>query len=300
MTRYETYEDLLRGDDAPADMRPIQTPEGVPLKLTIAPIMQRLVAFSVDMTIIAIALGILVATMMLFMGTSLAGWLGALLLLATFLVRNFYFVWFELHNQGTTPGKRLAGVRVIDVHGRSLTANAIFVRNVTRDLELFLPLLLLIHPAALWEGGPLWAQYLAGAWVLVLGLVPFFNRDKLRVGDLMAGTMVVNNPTVHLLEDMGVTAQKYGADAAFGFTDEELDLYGIYELQTLEDLLRRDHELDYDSAYLVAHKIASKIDYDDTRWKQRPREFLNAFYLAQRGKLENKMLLGDRRERKKK
>ena len=39
----------------------------------------------------------------------------------------------------------------------------------------------------------------AGAWTLVFLFLPLFNQEKLRVGDLIAGTRVVMQPKVVLV-----------------------------------------------------------------------------------------------------
>ena len=76
-------------------------------------------------------------------------------------------------------------------------------------------------------------------------------------------------------------------------------VYGIFELQVLEDLLRRPPgELGHDTAIrTVADKTAAKIGYAAG---VAPAERLPAgdFYAALRAHLEQKMLFGKRREDK--
>src|SRR4030095_16192685 len=57
-----------------------------------------------------------------------------------FMVRNLYFVGFELAGRGGTPGNRCVGLRVIDGAGGPLQPSAIVARNLTREIETFLPL----------------------------------------------------------------------------------------------------------------------------------------------------------------
>src|SRR5205823_10837025 len=113
------------------------------------------------------------------------------------------------------------------------------------------------------------------------------NRDRLRVGDLIAGTIVVRSPRERLLPDLATSAPApAGAAAAarvpdVAFTREQLELYGIKELQVLEDLLRRFDEgtLPIDTLVLVAVKIQKKVG-----WTGRAPDvvgFLRAFYAAQ-------------------
>jgi hypothetical protein len=133
-------------------------------------------------------------------------------------------------------------------------------------------------------------------WLFVFALLPFFNRDRLRVGDLVAGTLVVCNPTVGLLRDLAGEEEKSELQR-FAFTSAQLDVYGIYELQVLEEVLRGQHQLGHDEAVAaVAAKVVAKI-----AWGSPPREaepFLRAFYGALRARLEQKLLLGRRKENK--
>lgn len=232
------------------------------------------------------------------------GWILAFVLLVSFLVRSFYFVVFELRWQGRTPGKRLLGLRVIDRSGGPLRAQSVFARNLMREVELFLPIqLLLAGPGA--TGVDALIQLLMLVWVGVFVLMPFFNRDRLRAGDLVGGTWVVSAPEAKLLPDLagdnnravpaaGVTP------ASVEFTEEQLAVYGIYELQTLEDVLRRDDANAAAAWSEVASRIQQKI-----AWQPSPgfgpedsKRFLEAFYAALRGHLERRMLFGVRRRDK--
>ena len=83
------------------------------------------------------------------------------------------------------------------------------------------------------------------------------------------------------------------------FTERQLSIYGIYELQTLEDLLRRKEQ--NGSATIVVEvckRIRHKIAWDPADRDVDDRRFLEDFYAALRAHLEKKMLLGKRRERK--
>ena len=81
-----------------------------------------------------------------------SGWLLGALFVISFLLRSFYFTFFELRWKGATPGKRSLGLRVIDAHGGALSSDAVLVRNLTREVEVFLPL------AALFQAEQLTSQ----------------------------------------------------------------------------------------------------------------------------------------------
>jgi hypothetical protein len=151
----------------------------------------------------------------------------------------------------------------------------------------------------LWPGAPGWALVLASAWTLVFLFLPVFNKDRLRVGDLIGGTRVVRQPRTVLLPDLvDEAAGTRDQPAVHAFTDAQLAIYGIYELQVLEDVLRREpgslgHQATVET---VAAKIRAKLEYrgavtDELR-------FLRDFYVALRAHLEQKMLFGQRRRDK--
>jgi uncharacterized RDD family membrane protein YckC len=210
-------------------------------------------------------------------------------------VRCFYFPIFELRWRGQTPGKRSTKIRVIARSGGPLTAQAVVARNLLRELELFQPLGILLAPAAVAEGFPPWVGLVAGLWVLVFALLPLVNRDHLRAGDLVAGTLVVRAPPMLLLDDLGAAR----GQRALQFRADQLDIYGAYELQTLEAVLRLGNTLDNASALsAVAEQIQQRIGWTPGTERVSPYDFLSTFYAAQRARLEQRLLLGERRERK--
>ena len=273
-------------------LREVVTPEGVPIRFAVALAGDRLGAFVLDLlaiagivAVLAVPLVVLAARGLLEGDLVLAG-----AILAIFLVRTFYFAFFELSWQGQTPGKRALRLRAVDSRGGPLTAEAIIARNLTRELELFLPLAALFAPQALFPGAPGWAALAAIAWMLILGFLPLANRDRLRIGDLVAGTVVVRTPDAVLLEDLAATR----AREAFPFSDAQLDAYGVYELQVLEQVLRGRGQAGHDEAVrTVAAKIREKIGWTGAPGPDAP--FLEAFYAALRGRLERRLLFGKRR-----
>ena len=278
----------------------LETPEHVPLPFQVAPASSRFLALLIDLLAIGIAIvaiAIMVAVSAWIVGFEGGSYMMAVVLIAMFVIRNFYFTFFELFWRGQTYGKRKIGIRVIARDGGPLTAEMIFARNLTRDLEIFLPALVLLLPDALFGSAPGWARTLAAFWMLALALLPLFNRHRARIGDLIGGTVVVVAPKASLLPDL-VTAEGQKPDAYYSFTREQLDIYGIQELQVLEDVLRGE-VMGRDALLLqICDKVKRKIGWDTNRWQVHPEAFLRAFYAAQRTRLEHKMLLGARQERK--
>jgi len=214
-----------------------------------------------------------------------------------FALTNFYFLFFELRWQGMTPGKRLLGLRVVDRKGGPLTSDAIVVRNLMRQVEFWVPLAALFAPEQLIASGPGWAKLLCVLWLFVLAALPLFNKDRLRVGDLVGGTMVVFRPRTMLLPDIGAETRVSALTPArkFSFSEPQLKVYGIYELQVLEDVLRKADGIDrVQSLSAVADKIKTKIGWPRDDWHIDPESFLREFYVALRARLEKNILFGKR------
>ena len=274
--------------------RQVVTPEGVPITFELALAGDRLAAFLLDLLVILLVgalvlvpLGWLVAR-----GRLEGDLVMAAALLVAFLVRTFYFAFFELAWQGQTPGKRRLRLRAVDGRGGPLSAEGIIARNLTRELELFLPLVALLAPQFLYPGAPAWARLAALGWMLAFGLLPLFNRDRLRVGDLIGGTVVIRTPRAVLLRDL--TTREAPAAADLAFTEPQLEVYGVYELQVLEGVLRDQGKPgNAEALRTVATRVRAKIGWEGPAPQDGP--FLEAFYAALRSRLERRLLFGKRR-----
>lgn len=284
--------------------REVITPEGVPIGFTLAQAGDRAAAFGLDMLIIYGSVLVLALLAAFASGSEMSeSWAMPLVLVLVFLLQNFYFMFFELRWQGMTPGKRSVGIRVVDAHGGALSADALIARNLVRDVEVFVPLQVLLFSEQLFPGMPGWARFLAVAWAFVFMFMPLFNKDRLRVGDMVAGTLVILAPRAVLLPDVGYREQPAGAGQApdYVFGEEQLGIYGIYELQVLEDLLRKADagQSRPEALEKVCEQIQRKIGWDAIRsGTVDPQRFLRAFYVALRAHLERKMLFGKRRQDK--
>ena len=162
------------------DQLNIATPEQVDLRFPIAGLGSRFLAILADHTLqllVYILLGvILYATS----ATTSIGhavdrqsqtaqkWLAALFILLNFLIFWGYFALFEAFWNGQTPGKRLLKLRVLKDSGRAITLFEALARNLLRIVDLFPSL------------------YLTGVISMLL------TRENKRLGDLVAGTIVVH------------------------------------------------------------------------------------------------------------
>ena len=293
-----------RGTDAKLQ-RTLITPEGVALDIAVAPASARIGALFIDLTaLFGLFLAFVLTILLLAWACSRAGlpavsqgvmnFLFVLFIIGTFLARNAYFLFFELGQRAATWGKRSVGIRVASRDGGRLTAEAVIARNLLRDIEMFLPLMFMtsggvqgtLSEFAAWSGI---------LWVGIFLVFPLLNKDRLRCGDLIAGTCVVEAPKAKLGGVVATGAAASPAVAAlppdrYRFEDAELSVYGEYELQMLEQVLRTANP---EAMETVATTICGKIGWTPPVGDERA--FLEAYYTQLRARLERAMRFGRRR-----
>ncbi|QAX86586.1 hypothetical protein C2E19_23275 [Pseudomonas sp. DTU12.3] len=147
----------------PLDTRhQVETPEGIDLPLRPAGLMVRALAFTIDLGLRGVILGVLFIALA-FLGKLGMG-LGSLLL---FAVSWWYMVLFEVLRQGRSPGKQWMGLRVVHDDGTAVGWSASLLRNLLRFVDLL--------PFGYFFGAISCLQH------------PTFKR----LGDIAAGTLVV-------------------------------------------------------------------------------------------------------------
>ncbi len=148
---------------APLDTRlRIETPEGIDLILRPASLVPRALAFTIDLAIRGLILGVMFV--LLFTLGQFGMGLGAILM---FLVTWWYMVLFEVLNQGRSPGKQIIGLRVVHDDGTPVGWGASLTRNLLRFADI-LP------------------------FGYTLGILSCLNsRGFKRLGDIAAGTLVI-------------------------------------------------------------------------------------------------------------
>lgn len=283
----------LSPDQLKLGRRHLVTPEGVDLQIELADVGARIGAFAIDliiMTFTLIASIFALSSMSIYNGELAV----TIFILIAFLLRSFYFTLFELGRRAATPGKMALKIRVAARGKARLSAASVFARNALREIGFFLPIGFIFGIGMGGVDG--WMSLLASIWAGIFLLFPLFNKDRLRVGDLVAGTWVVRAPRPMLAADLVTTdrPENEAIFAKFAFKPAQIDAYGIKELHVLEDVLRaRDPEVLRD----VASRIRTKIGWV---WEEGENDvtFLRAYYAALRGRLESKMLMGVRREDK--
>lgn len=140
----------------------IDTPEGVELRLPVAGVGSRALAWLIDAFIKFVAM-IMLAIVLAFLGTFGEG----VRLILVFVMLWFYNVLFEVFAHGATPGKMVIGLRVMNANGTPVGWTGSLIRNLIRFVDM-LP-----------------GCYLFGCISVML------SRNFQRLGDLAGGTVVV-------------------------------------------------------------------------------------------------------------
>ena len=274
----------------PADILP---PEAVPIRLEIASGGARFGAQALD---ILITFGGLFLLFWALIWVNVLDWsmLATLFFLLVFLIRVPYYILSELVWNGRTIGKRIVRIKVISADGQRLTPHQIVARNLMKEVEVFMPATTLLSGS--FQSG--WVGLALTLWMVLVLCVPLFNKRRQRLGDMIAGTLVVDQPTAVLLPDLAAT--QGAAGVGFVFQPEQLDVYGRFELQTLEQILRNRPKTEEQRRRVsdVVHTIRRKVKFEEDVAARDEWDFLTDFYRQQREFLESRHLFGDTREDK--
>ncbi len=149
-------------------LQAVELAEGVEIHLRVAGPLLRAGAYALDFGIRMVAM-IGVVIILGVSGIALGERVvKGMLLLAGFLMEWFYPMLFEAGKRGATPGKRLLGLRVVQVTGSPISFGQSFVRNLLRWVD----------------GMPLFTYG--------FGLTSCLATQRFqRLGDLAAGTVVI-------------------------------------------------------------------------------------------------------------
>ena len=161
-----------------------------------------------------------------------------------------------------------------------------------KEVELFLPIAFIFGAAR-----SSWVEtVITLLWCVAVLLVPCLNQRRQRLGDMLADTIVVDTPRAVLLPDLSRVETRRG----YEFGPEHLDIYGRYELQVLEQVLRDPPKSPeaHEKVSAVTQTIRRRIGYAEAVPAAREWDFLMDFYRSQREFLESRHLFGDSRENK--
>ena len=218
----------------------VHTPEGLELRMPLAGVGSRMMAGMVDVLLLSLV----------WIGFALAGVAGvgsfdalssvglALLVLCIFLSFWGYGIFWEILMQGRTPGKRAMGLRVLKENGLPLGLREIVLRNLLRMADL--------QPGLSYGVGVVWM---------------FFDKKGRRLGDLVAGTVVVRDALV-TSKNTRVGAA-WAARAEEGHAQRGVKLAGgtvkARQLDLIEQYLLRLPSLPPEKGYELAERLLGPL-----------------------------------------
>jgi uncharacterized RDD family membrane protein YckC len=214
------------------DKLTIDTPEQIALEFQLAGAGSRFVAIAIDMLIQGAIFSVLllVALGAGWIGSlgfrSVATWIFAALVIGTFVISYGYFAAFEALWAGQTPGKRAVGIRVIALSGQPITTFDALVRNLLRIVD--------------------WLPFLYAVGLLSI----FFTSRHQRLGDLVAGTVVVHE---HETQRAVVPAPQT-VTARLGARRLRVE-----EVEVIHTFLARREDLPYEMRLRAARQVAERI-----------------------------------------
>ncbi|MGL4883864.1 MAG: RDD family protein [Waterburya sp.] len=254
----------------------LQTPESVELEFTLAGIGNRSFALIIDYIIIGLAI-LLVWIIGLFLaweitpgfltGGSLnrvAQWIFAIQSLTTFAIYVGYFVFFETIWQGQTIGKKWTKIRVIRDNGKPERLPQAILRALLRPVDDIL---------------------FIGVFFII-----FAQKEK-RIGDLVAGTIVVQNEQTSKTANFDISPEAEDLAVQLRIESEIANLLPE-DFATIRDFLQRRKNIMLQYQHQLSRKLADQVK-DIIQLETVPdgysnSQFLEAIYLAYQQNTENK------------
>jgi uncharacterized RDD family membrane protein YckC len=223
---------------ASVDKLTIETPEQTALEFPLAGIGSRFLAVALDtlLQVAAYAVLVLIASLLSISGVlpNLGKqWAIAIVIFIWFTVQFGYYAIFEALWNGQTPGKRWTHLRVIQDSGRPITPYDAILRNLLRIVDA-LPSL-----------------YAVGIVTILI------SREKKRVGDYAAGTVVVHEKPLQGVGSIwSVAAAPAAPQPVPAIVAAPLS---VDELQLIETFFERRASLEPDVRRSMARQIAQRL-----------------------------------------
>lgn len=245
------------------------TPESVELEFTLAGIGSRAWALIIDYHILGLTIALIITVLVTIsyqievfwkqiFGENSYLWTTAIAFLILFAVYAGYFVFFETLWQGQTPGKRFAKIRVVRDDGRPVGLQQTTLRALLRPFDeiSFIGALLII-----------------------------FNRKEKRLGDFVAGTIVIQTQTAAISEKQKLVLSE-SANLACNKILETADLSPMLpdDFAVIREYLVRRHIMSKQARAALAieltQQVQSIIELNNLPDGISPDTFLEGIYLA--------------------
>ncbi|MDJ0555229.1 MAG: RDD family protein [Microcoleaceae cyanobacterium MO_207.B10] len=246
----------------------LQTPESVELDFNLAGIGNRAYALIIDyiiwslILIFVLIVGIFLSWQFVDIWSSFGGdsdkislWIFSIQLLILFAIYVGYFVICETIWQGQTPGKRYVKIRVIRDDGRPIRLQQATLRALFRPVDdtLFIGMLLIV-----------------------------FSKKEKRLGDWVAGTIVIQEPKA--VADIISTSETAKDLANYLLQEANISELLPEDFAVIRDYIQRSKSMTKQAKIELGEKLASEIKaiigLKQTPEKVSAREFLEAVYIA--------------------
>lgn len=246
-----------------------ETPENVELEFTLAGIGNRALALFLDYGVLLTIQIIYLLAILIFPDligdiiNFVAGdipniqlWVFAILGLIFFFTYVGYFMIFETLWQGQTPGKKFAKIRVVRDDGRPVRMQQATLRSLFRPIDdlLFLGFFLIV-----------------------------FSKQEKRIGDWVAGTLVIQEETVthHTIFSITEEAKSLAIQLKL---DADISLISTEDFAVIREYLKRRDGMILEARIELARKLAEQakdiIHLEKVPPNVSPNLFLEALYLA--------------------
>ena len=245
----------------------LQTPESVELEFTLAGIGNRCFALIIDYIIIGLVvlfvwiIGAFLAfqfssvSIYGFSPNKLAQWIWAIQSITIFAIYTGFFVILETLWQGQTPGKKWAKIRVIRDNGKPERLPQAILRALLRPVDDLL---------------------FIGVFFII------FSQKEKRIGDLVAGTIVVQNETSNSA-NFDISPEAKDLAIKLGIEAEIANLLPE-DFATIRDFLQRRKHIMLEYQHQLSRKLAQQVKeiilLEDVPEGYSNSQFLEATYLA--------------------
>jgi len=212
----------------------VLTPEYVEFDFALAGLMSRFLAWLLD-TLVSLTLATVLVLGLSFTDLAVKGLGSALALVAWFLIDWGYMIVLETAWSGQTLGKRALGLRVLQETGVRVSLPQSLLRNLVRPVDR-LPLF-----------------YLVG------GVAALFTTSQQRLGDLLAGTIVVRERRLRIPSALERPGEGAGLLADPDFVRRVARLSDAEEATLLGAALRRE-ELGMEARLTLFAALAARLE----------------------------------------
>lgn len=212
----------------------VLTPEYVEFNFVLAGLMSRFLAWLLD-TLITTLVTVVVSIALALTAVVAKGFAGAAMFILWFLIDWGYGILLEAAMSGQTIGKRALGLRVIHESGVRAGFYHVVIRNLARPVDR-LPIF-----------------YLVG------GVAALFSQDQQRLGDMLAGTIVVRERRLKIPASLGTATADRALVESAEFTARVARISADEEQLILSAALRRE-ELGMDARLKVFAALARRLE----------------------------------------